>query len=206
MKVLRPSAKNANHVSTTAFNSIDNQLSKNRCVGFHARQRMNSGPMPMMKVRNTVASVTTNTATHRNATDPMEKMHAARTRSSRVMPASFMMSATCMLALSLNSSRRLIRRASPCLLEHWTAEMSSRHQLPARSRCRRRSRCRSRTARRTPRIKPIFVTFQRKSGPSRTLRCAAQPIRTATPTSSWQSARSVRSLSSAQTRLQARRC
>ena len=33
MKALRPSAKKANQVRTTAFRTIDNQLSKKRCVG-----------------------------------------------------------------------------------------------------------------------------------------------------------------------------
>ena len=100
-----PRAKKANHVNTTAFRSIESQLSKNRCVGFQAKQKTKIGPTAMMKVRKTVESVTTNTATQRNATEPIEKIAAARNRSRRVIPASTMMSATCLLALSLNSSR-----------------------------------------------------------------------------------------------------
>ncbi|EWS64758.1 hypothetical protein Y695_01993 [Hydrogenophaga sp. T4] len=104
IKALNPRAKKANHVSTTAFNTIDNQLSKKRAVGRQARQRMNSGPTAMTNVRKSLASVTTNKPIQRNSTEPMEKMAPASTRSSRNMLASFMMSATCALASSLNLS------------------------------------------------------------------------------------------------------
>jgi len=65
-----------------------------------------AAPMTVRLARRLHAPIVTmKTATHRNATVPTEKMPAAKSKSRRVMPASFMMSATCLLALSLNSSR-----------------------------------------------------------------------------------------------------
>ena len=67
---------------------------------------MNSGPTAITNVRKSFESVTTKSAIHRKTTEPMEKTTAASTRSSRNMLASFMMSATCELASSLNLSSR----------------------------------------------------------------------------------------------------
>jgi hypothetical protein len=106
MNALRPSAKKANQVSTTALRTIDSQLSKNRAVGLQARHRMKSGPTAMTKVRKSFESVTTKSAMQRKTTEPIEKTTAARTRSRRNMLASFMMSATWALASSLNLSSK----------------------------------------------------------------------------------------------------
>ncbi|MDT4868066.1 hypothetical protein FQZ97_1030090 [compost metagenome] len=67
---------------------------------------MNSGPMAITKVRNSLASVTTKRAMQRKKTVPMENMPPASSRSSRSTLASFMMSATWALASSLNLSSR----------------------------------------------------------------------------------------------------
>ena len=79
MNALSPRAKNANQVSTTAFRTIDSQLSKKRAVGRQARQRMKSGPTAITKVRNSFASVTTKSAMQRKTTEPIEKTTAGKT-------------------------------------------------------------------------------------------------------------------------------
>jgi hypothetical protein len=103
--MLRPNAKKANQVSTTAFKTIDSQLSKNRAVGRHARHRMNSGPIAITKVRKSLAKVTTKSAMHRKITLPRAVTTAAKTKSSRMIPASLSRSRTSRLACSLNASR-----------------------------------------------------------------------------------------------------
>ncbi|EWS64720.1 hypothetical protein Y695_02036 [Hydrogenophaga sp. T4] len=94
MNALMPRAKKANQVSTTAFSTIDNQLSKKRAVGRQARHKTNSGPTAMTNVRKSLASVTTKRAMQRNTTLPMEQTTAAKSRSRRMIPASFSRSST----------------------------------------------------------------------------------------------------------------
>ena len=105
MNTLSPSAKNANHVSTTAFSTIDSQLSKNRCgrppreAQDEERADRDDEGQEQLRQRDTTKS-----AMQRNTTLPIEQTTAANTRSSRVMPASFSRSSTSWLALSLNAS------------------------------------------------------------------------------------------------------